>query len=324
MEENQALNRLRHLRLRHLELLDLVVEEGSLSAVAQRLCLTQPAVTSMLRELETAVGTPLVDRGRHGAALTDKGRLLLERFRHARHVLEGVEPLLDSAPALDHVRIGAVQQSMLWLIPRAYALLRSRGLPLRLDVQELTVPECIRGVLDGRLDCAITRVDASYLQAEEFASLELAPLARVPLRVVCHPEDAMAGAARVDLAALARAEWVIHPRGSQVRAAFEQAFLHAGLTPPRPMVESLSFYSNFHLIVANRLVTLAPETAVRRYADMGMIHALDFPWPVGLSPLTFVCTRQGARQAVGRLRDACLEVVRGMGAGVRKADGQLD
>ena len=54
------------LRLRHMRLLQLIEEKGSLRAVAEQLNLSQPAVSVMLRDLEDAFKAVLVHRSARG------------------------------------------------------------------------------------------------------------------------------------------------------------------------------------------------------------------------------------------------------------------
>jgi DNA-binding transcriptional LysR family regulator len=68
------------LRLKHLQLLDLIHSTGSLRRAAGALYLTQPAVTAMLKELEHAFGNQLVARDSQGAALTAAGLALRVRL----------------------------------------------------------------------------------------------------------------------------------------------------------------------------------------------------------------------------------------------------
>ncbi|MER9764324.1 LysR family transcriptional regulator [Mesorhizobium sp. M0138] len=53
-----------------------IAETGSLHLAAERLHVTQPAVSARLQQLEHALGVTLFDRGRHGARLTGAGRHL--------------------------------------------------------------------------------------------------------------------------------------------------------------------------------------------------------------------------------------------------------
>ena len=71
--------------LRRLRSLCAIADHGSLTAAADALTFTQPAVSQHLAALEAEVGAPLVTRSRGGAELTDAGRLLVE---HARAALD--------------------------------------------------------------------------------------------------------------------------------------------------------------------------------------------------------------------------------------------
>ena len=56
-----------------------VAQEGNLTRAAERLYLSQPALTKQIRQLEQLLGTPLFTRSRGGMALTEAGRELAER-----------------------------------------------------------------------------------------------------------------------------------------------------------------------------------------------------------------------------------------------------
>ncbi|MCM2416902.1 LysR family transcriptional regulator [Streptomyces sp. RKAG293] len=56
-----------------------VAEEGNLTRAAERLFVSQPALTKQIRHLEAQLGVPLFTRSRAGMALTEPGRALAER-----------------------------------------------------------------------------------------------------------------------------------------------------------------------------------------------------------------------------------------------------
>jgi DNA-binding transcriptional LysR family regulator len=64
------------LKLSKLEVFSVVVEEGSFSAAAKRMHLSQPAVSRHIQELESALGIRLFRRQRRGVALTTGGEIL--------------------------------------------------------------------------------------------------------------------------------------------------------------------------------------------------------------------------------------------------------
>src|SRR5215217_6814368 len=56
-----------------------VAEEGSLTRAAERLFVSQPALTKQIKQLEAQLGLQLFVRSRAGMALTEPGRALAER-----------------------------------------------------------------------------------------------------------------------------------------------------------------------------------------------------------------------------------------------------
>jgi DNA-binding transcriptional LysR family regulator len=73
------------------------IEEGSLSAAARRLRITQPAVSQQIAALEQGYGVDLVVRGRNGIRPTEAGQLAME---HATEVLARLARLSDEISAL--------------------------------------------------------------------------------------------------------------------------------------------------------------------------------------------------------------------------------
>ncbi|WP_432838221.1 LysR family transcriptional regulator [Dactylosporangium sp. CA-092794] len=106
------------LELRHLRYLIVVAETGSITRAAQRLLITQPALSRAIRALERTVGVDLFVRGPHSTRLTAAGSALLaeayemmERNRtaleRARGARPGAETLTVTAPECDVVAVAA-------------------------------------------------------------------------------------------------------------------------------------------------------------------------------------------------------------------------
>ena len=73
--------------LRGLEVFDALADSGSVASAAQSTGLSQPAVSQQLRNLETALGTGLVDHGKRPMVLTPAGRSFLVRAQTVLHQL---------------------------------------------------------------------------------------------------------------------------------------------------------------------------------------------------------------------------------------------
>lgn len=76
------------MRLRQLEYFIAICEHGSFSAAANHLLVAQPSLSQQIRALERELGAELLERGRHGVALTAAGRVFLPKARAAISAVE--------------------------------------------------------------------------------------------------------------------------------------------------------------------------------------------------------------------------------------------
>lgn len=83
------------MQLEYLETLVEAVAQGSFSRAAERLCLTQSAVSKRIRFLEEHYGYPLLDRSGATIVPTAAGQLVLERARHLIAIEQELEESLD-------------------------------------------------------------------------------------------------------------------------------------------------------------------------------------------------------------------------------------
>ena len=83
-----------HITLRQLQFFCALAETGSFSAAAKASHVTQPTLSSAVKELEEALGVQLAERDSQGVRLTLTGEAVLEK---ARAVLDGVEEVFEVA-----------------------------------------------------------------------------------------------------------------------------------------------------------------------------------------------------------------------------------
>lgn len=152
----------RDLDLNLLRTFVVVAEEGSVTAAARRLYVTQPAVSAALARLQRALAAPLFVRRGRGVALSSRGERL---YRAAKPHLDGLLAAAVSPAAFDPathartVRLGVSDASEGWLLAPLLARL-SRDAPrmqlVVLPVQFRTVGEALS---TGRVDLAVTVAD---------------------------------------------------------------------------------------------------------------------------------------------------------------------
>ena len=112
--------------LRSLNAFVLACKTGSMAAAAQRLHMTQPAVSYMIRNLETSLGARLIDRGRRPFSLTPRGAFLRDAAEQilaaAQRIPSRLRELDEGAP--ERLRIGIVDSLACPFVPELLSSLR--------------------------------------------------------------------------------------------------------------------------------------------------------------------------------------------------------
>jgi DNA-binding transcriptional LysR family regulator len=168
-----------------------VQREGSFTAAAQAMGMTQSAVSHAVRECERKVGAILFARGRTGARPTAAGQRAVV---HARQIVRQLELLSAAAQAAaagtvsGTLRIAALRRAAAQLLPTAIARLTARFPAITSEV--LIVPELGRGtagqVADGHADVAIAALSTEDEAASVLPGMVTSGLLREPF-LLAHP-----------------------------------------------------------------------------------------------------------------------------------------
>jgi DNA-binding transcriptional LysR family regulator len=165
------------LELRPLRYFAAIIEEGSIGRAAERLGLTQPALSRQMRELETVVGVALIERVSRGVVPTMAGVTL---HGHANSILESVERLRGDAQRA--IR-GSSGRCIIGMVPtpvireavtRAVREAAAQHPSLALSVVEVATPKQIAALVDSEIDLGIGH---SYPAADADEQVVKVPLA---------------------------------------------------------------------------------------------------------------------------------------------------
>ena len=149
------------LGLRHLSCFVAVAQERTLARAAQRLHLSQPAVSKTLSELERLAGRQLVQRGRAGTRLTPAGEQFLKYAADVTQAMDSAAAALagngpPDGPAAVHV--GALYTVAGGLLAQAIARLTTRRPGALVSVRISHNPGLLGALKSGELDFAVGRI----------------------------------------------------------------------------------------------------------------------------------------------------------------------
>lgn len=261
------------LDLQTVRLVRRIAERGSLTAAADSLGYSQPAVSQQLRRFESRTGIALVERVGRGIRLTESGRVLA---RHAQALATAIEAAADELAEIQGLRAGRVRlvafpSASATLVPRLISVLADAHPGVDITYVEAEPPEAVQAVRADQADLAITfsypgdRDDPHRASAR---GLEVRAYGEEPMRLVLPAGHAAAASDVVDLEALRDEAWIAGcPR---CRGHLLELAGTAGFTP-RIAFETDNFVAVEGMVAQGLGVALLPALALAaspRHADV--------------------------------------------------------
>ncbi|MDR3270985.1 MAG: LysR family transcriptional regulator [Peptococcaceae bacterium] len=153
-----------------------VAECSSISVAAEKLYLTQPAVSQAVKRLEDSVGSPLFSRNSRGVKLTAEGRIFFEHIQQAMKEISRGEEMLRKLQQHDHGAVSLGVSSTLFkhiLIPRLRSFIREYP-HLEINVVNRTSAESLSLIDEGKIDlCIISKpLDIENYHFNELAEIQ--------------------------------------------------------------------------------------------------------------------------------------------------------
>jgi DNA-binding transcriptional LysR family regulator len=159
------------MELKRLRYFVTVADEGSITAAARRLYMSQPPLSAQIKLLEQEVGAPLFTRGPRRVQLTDAGRVLYER---ARSMLElerlAVSDVQSLSTGMHSVRMGVVSSVGGSLLAEWVAQVRQILPDISYELTEANTYQLLESVRRGLVEFAVVRTPFS---ADDLTSVKL-------------------------------------------------------------------------------------------------------------------------------------------------------
>lgn len=272
------------MRLRHIEIFQAIRQTGSISAAAQLLHVSQPAVTKVLQHAEQQLGFALFLRVRGKLQATPEALELEREVDKVSESLQGVRRLAQSLRREPghSLRVGATPALALSLLPPAIHEWTGRYPDIACELSSAHSRELTQNLLMREVDVALTlqRPDHPGLKAQALASgvlVALAPKGHWPDDAVGQP---------LPLAALADAP-LIGLSSADPLAARLDTYLEAVEPPPRVRI-AVQTYSLARAMVESGagLAVIDPFTALGASPATTAIRPLAPPLPITLYAVT--------------------------------------
>ncbi|CAJ0779949.1 HTH-type transcriptional regulator HdfR [Ralstonia psammae] len=250
------------LHLGRLRLLHELSVLGTISAVAEAVHLTRPAVSQQLAQLEDDLDTVLIERSGRGVQLTPAGRRLVARATDLFAMAEEIEAEVAAAnvEVTGEVRLAAFGSLASTVVPRAVSRLLEQHPMLTVLFMELEPSEGLRAAAAKQTDLAI--VD-DLVSAEALAeALEFSPLCVDHFDAVVGADHKLAGRKSIQLSDLAHERWALNQSASTYHTFLLNACYAAGFTP-KVTASSRNTAVTLEMVRRGGVVAVLPRLALK-------------------------------------------------------------
>lgn len=263
----------------------MVARLGHLTRAAERLCLTQPAVTAHIKAIEQEIGIALFDRAPGKISLTKSGEILLGEAEHVLKVFEGFARkakqikgevtgslLIATIDDADFIKLGGL----------LYGLRSSLPL-LQIKTRLVLADDVVDGVAGGVFDAGF------YIGLIDHPDFIVQPL-RTMTYCTVGPADYRAKLASAGWREVAELPWIAAPERSHVSRLLRQLFAQQGVLL-NEVVECEQLPSMLDLVRSGLGMGLVREDLARAAAEKEEVVI----WPHGRieSSLSFVFRASG-------------------------------
>jgi DNA-binding transcriptional LysR family regulator len=283
--------------LRHLTCFVAVAQERTLAQAAQRLRLSQPAVSKTLSDLERLAGRQLVRRGRAGSQLTPAGEEFLRYAAEATRAVDAAAVALSPSRTLPSpvLTIASLYTVAGGLLAPAIARLQARRPGARIAIRMSHNPELLAAVKSGQADLGVGRMaEPGMMHGISFELLYAESLA-----VVARAGHALAAQAAVSPRDLLAYPLVIPEAGTTPRLQAEGIFAASGLSFEAGYTETQSASVARSLTAICDAIRITPRHAVQLDLDSGWLTALPVPVPPSAEPVGLLTRSAGGPGDLG-------------------------
>ncbi|CDZ54905.1 Putative DNA-binding transcriptional regulator [Neorhizobium galegae bv. officinalis] len=237
----------------------MVARYASFGIAAEKLNVTQPALSKSIRALEESLDVRLLDRGPWGVKPTDYGQRLIEYGELVLSLTDEARNELDAMRGArrGRLRIGAVTTAMREIVPTAIKRFLNAQPEVDVSLNEELNSALYASLLNGAIDIAVMARPKEISEEIEFLNL-----LEIPVDIVADRYHELVKLPKVSLADLIEYRWVIPARPEPDRLALEALFAAAQLPRPLAICETTSSTFQMSMIAGSKWLSYLTRTSV--------------------------------------------------------------
>ena len=242
--------------------------QGSVTAAAKRLDVSQPTITSRIQQLERHYGVELFHRRGNRLDLSDAGASLMPMIGQMLQMENDIDFALRNERELHtgNLRVGTT--GPFYILP-AIAAFRRQYPAVKISIEIGNSQQVLDALVDFRCDVAVSS------QRDDDPRFVRHTIANDPLVLVVHRSHRLAARESVTLAALAGETLLLREPGSRTRALMEHVLKHVGIGLPANAIELGSREAIREAVRHDMGCTLMPRGEVGAHPELRAVAFAD-------------------------------------------------
>lgn len=245
----------------------------NLTAAAEQLGISQPALTQAVNKLERQLGVPVLDRSTRPVGITPFGEMVRDYARELERIdadfVQNLQAMKTGTGGM--LRFGCGPDWIHEILPRAVCVLEARNPALRVQLT-VALNDHLRSLLDQG---AIELYFASLNDTSFSGPYETRVLMRDQMRIIAHRDHPIHAGPPKTLGDLASERWAMSGEETFGRQLTRRVFAQAGREPPRPHIETNSVRAMIHILRHGPFLGFLSETHCSAYADIRAVDLSD-------------------------------------------------
>jgi len=259
--------------LDQLKILQTISTEGSFKKAADKLYISQPAVSLQIQNLEKQLSLPLFYRDKRKARLTETGHLLIKYCERILTLCEETCRALNELQTLQSgtLKIGASQTTGTYLMPRLIGIFRHKYPQIDVELQVHSTRKISWKVASGLLDLAIVGGEIPVGLEEKLDIISYAEDELALILPRAHPFSSLEYIQKEDLY---RLKFIALDTNSTIRSVIENTLIQNGIDSRRFKIEmELNSIEAIKNAVQSGLgAAFVSVSAISKELELGLLH----------------------------------------------------
>ena len=280
-----------NLDLKQLRYFLAVAETGGYAKAAEKLDITQQAVSAAITRLEASLQAKLFIRNQGGTQITDAGRAL---YKRALVILEDTraaarEVRMVAQGELGDVRVGVADDPSGGVLPRSVYALCKQHPKILVSIAHALNRDLKEDLLEGKLDLVVA---APWQPWQSNKDLIVEEIYSTQLTLVCGANHPLAGREEVSLEDMQKFPWLVPSPPSPIHNEIIRAYRRANLHPPERVTYCDSIVSGQALLTYGEHIVPSHRATNEPLIEKGLLATLPMQFDFGYKIACLAYRRQ--------------------------------